>query len=164
MVQETVIVLLNKQKMEIENEDQNAHRAHDQNQNKDSNGDENANAERDPAGNPLDDQELVGGMSTDSPTNQQPSASQNNQWEQEHNTDSVPITGQQGSEGYEDQSQPASKFSSTEDDELEAEQSKKLLKGEQKENELDHTDQDYRDGENQSGEDQDDGDELREGK
>ncbi|WP_411273280.1 hypothetical protein [Daejeonella sp.] len=147
------------------NEDQNAKRVKDQNQKKDSNGDENANAERDPAGNPLDDQELIGGTSTSSPTNQQPSASQNNQWEQEHNSDSKPMAGQQGSEGYEDQSQPANKYSSTEDDELEEEQSKKLrTNAHLGENDLEHTDQDYRDGENRSGEDQDDGDELRNGK
>ncbi len=146
------------------NEDQNAQRAKDQNQNNDLKGNENANAERDPAGNPLDDQELKGGMSTDSPTNQQPSASQNNQWEQDHNSDSPPITGQQGSEGYDDHSKPANKNSSAEDDELEAEQSKNLRAEHQGENDLEQNDQDYRDGVNQSGEDQDDGDELREGK
>lgn len=147
-------------------EEQNAQRAKTPNQNKDSKADENANAERDPAGNPLDDQELVGGMSTDSPTNQQPSASQNNQWEQEHNDNGpAPITGQQGSEGYESQSKAANKYSSTEDDELEAEQSRNLKKGKHdQQNNLESTDQDYRDGENQSAEDQDDGDELRNGK
>lgn len=131
---------------------------------KDSKKNETTNASRDPAGNPLDQQELVGGMSANSPTNQQPSASQNNQWEQDHNSDSKPMAGQQGSEGYEDHSQPDSKYSSTEDDELEAEQSKNLRAEHQGENNLEHTDQDYRDGVNQSGEDQDDGDELRNGK
>ena len=151
--------------MGTENKDQNALRVRDKNQNNDPKGDENANAERDPAGNPLDDQELVGGMSTDSPTNQQPSASQNNQWEQDHNTDSEPITGQQGSAGYEAQSKPANKYSSQEDNELEAEQSENLRSDENPaENDLEDKDQDYRDGVNQSGEDQDDGDELREGK
>ena len=147
-----------------QNEDQNAQRARDRNRNNDSKGDENANAEKDPAGNPLDDQELVGGMSTDSPTNQQPSASQNNQWEQDHNTDSVPITGQQGSGGYEVHNKPANKYSSQEDDELEAEQSKKLRSDHVKDNDLENKDQDYRDGVNQSGEDLDDEDELRNGK
>lgn len=150
--------------MGTENENQNAQRVKDQNHNNDLKGDENANAERDPAGNPKDEQELEGGMSTDSPTNQQPSASQNNQWEQEHNSDSAPITGQQGSEGYDGHSKPANKDSSAEDDELEAEQSKILRAEHQGENDLEHTDQDYRDGVNQSGEDQDDGDELRDGK
>lgn len=151
--------------MGTENEDQNALGVRDKNQNNDSKGNEDANAERDPAGNPLDDQELVGGMSTDSPTNQQPSASQNNQWEQDHNTDSAPITGQQGSAGYESDRMPASKYSSQEDDELEAEQSKNLISDKNSaENDLEDKDQDYRDGVNQSGEDQDDGDELREGK
>ncbi|MES2872914.1 MAG: hypothetical protein V4708_04260 [Bacteroidota bacterium] len=147
-------------------EEQNAQRANDKNQKNDSNGSGNANAKRDPAGNPVDGQELVGGMSTDSPTNQQPSASQHNQWEQEHSdTGSAPITGQQGSEGYEDQSKPAGKFRSTEDEDLEAEQSRNLQSGKQnQENDLERTDQDYRDGENRSGEDQDDDDELRTGK
>ena len=151
--------------MATQNEDQNAKRVRDRNRNNDLKGDGNANAKRDPAGNPLDDQELVGGMSIDSPTNQQPSASQNNQWEQDHNTDSAPITGHQGSAGYEVDSKPANKYSSQEDDDLEAEQSRNLLSDENPAvNDLEDKDQDYRDGVNQSAEDQDDGDELRNGK
>lgn len=151
--------------METENKDQHAQRAEDQNKNRDSNKDDSANAGKDPAGNALDEQELVGGMSTDSPTDQQPSASQNNQWEREHNQDTEPIAGQQGSEGYEDNSRPARQFSSKEDDELESEQKENhRTDGNIEVNNLEKTDQDFRDGENKSGEDQDDGDELREGK
>ena len=142
--------------MATQNEDQNARRVKDRNQNNDSKGDENANAEKNLAGNSLDDQKLVGGISTNSPTNQQPSASQNNQWEQDHNTDSTPITGQQGSGGYEGHNKPVNKYSSQEDDELEAEQSKNLRSDHVEDNNLENKDQDYRDGVNQSGEDLDD--------
>lgn len=147
------------------NTDPNAQGADGRNKNKVLNTEENTNAKTDPAGNPVDQQELVGGMSTDSPTDQQPSASQNNQWEREHNQGTAPITGQQGSEGYEDNSRPARQYSSSEDDELESEQPDDYRTDEYiEENDLEKTDQDYRDGENQSGEDQDDADELREGK
>ncbi|MGB4399743.1 MAG: hypothetical protein WBJ10_10250 [Daejeonella sp.] len=150
--------------MGTENVNQHAQGAEDQNKNRDSNT-EDTNAKTDPAGNAVDEQELVGGMSTDSPTDQQPSASQNNQWEREHHLGTAPITGQQGSEGYEDSSRPARQYSSTDDDELRAEQPNDYRTGEYiEENDLEKTDQDYRDGENQSGEDQDDADELREGK
>lgn len=110
-------------------------------------------------------QNVIGGTSGNSPTNEQASASQNNQWQQNHNSGSVPNPGQERSDQYENNSRPSHEFSASEDDELQSEMHGDYRKNEFiEENNLERTDQDYRDGDNQFGENQDDGDELRNGK
>ncbi len=78
---------------------------------------------------------------------------------------SMPNTGQQGSDQYENNSRPSLERRASEDDELGEEMPEDYRREDFiEENELERTDQDYRDGENQSGENQDDEDALRNGK
>ncbi len=150
--------------MESEYRDQDAQGADGQNQNSKPN--QNSEKKENQIGLQSDEQAVTGGTSGNSPTNEQPSGSQNNQWQQDHKQGSIPNTGQQGVDQYENNSRPAQQFSSTEDDELEDEQGQpKDYRTEEfiEENHLERTDQDYRDGDNQSGEDQDEDDALRNG-
>lgn len=149
--------------METERNDQDAKGANDQNQNQEQKARQDLKSKS--IGIKNEDQNIIGGTSGNSPTNEQPSASQNNQWQQDHGSGSMPKTGEQNSDQYENNSRPAREFSASEDDELEAEMPKDYRTDEFiEENNLESTDQDYRDGENPSGEDQDDRDELRIGK
>lgn len=112
-----------------------------------------------------EDLNVIDGTSGNSTTNDQPSGSQNNKWQQEHGSESAARTSQHKSVHDENHSRPAQEFSAADDDELESELPKHYRKNEYvEENELERTDQDYHDGENRSGENQDEGDELRNGK
>lgn len=78
---------------------------------------------------------------------------------------SMPNTGQQGFDQYENNSRPSLENRASEDDELGEEMPEDYRRDDFiEENDLERTDQDYRDGENQSAEDQDDEDALRNGK
>ncbi len=102
---------------------------------------------------------------TENPPDQQPSASQNNEWQQDHAKGSRPNDRQQPSGQSETSSRPGQQYRASEDDELGEEMPEDYRREDFiEENHLESTDQDFRDGDNQSGEDQDDGDELREGK
>ncbi|MES3017782.1 MAG: hypothetical protein V4721_08390 [Bacteroidota bacterium] len=96
------------------------------------------------------------------PPDQQPSASQHNEWQEDHGDKS---NGRQTPGQRETNVRPDQQFRASEDDELGEEQPEDYRRDEfVEENHLEATDQDFRDGENQSGEDQDDEDELRNGK
>ncbi|MEJ7692746.1 hypothetical protein [Daejeonella sp.] len=99
---------------------------------------------------------------SNNPPDQQPSASQNNEWQQDHGNS----TKKRQSPGQlETRSRPSQQYRASEYDELGEEMPEDFRREDfVEENHLESTDQDYRDGENQSGEDQDDGDELRNGK
>ncbi|SKB31359.1 hypothetical protein [Daejeonella lutea] len=123
------------------------------------------NAESKPIGIENEAHNVIGGTSGDSPTNEQPSASQNNQWQQDNGSGPLNQPGKSEFHQNERNSKPAAEFTSSEDDELqsEAETSRQNVKIVEQ-NELEHKDQDFRDGENSSAENQDDTDDLRNGK
>jgi len=139
------------QAMEKEHKDQNAPGAKDKN---------NQNEKKDSA---IPNQNSGTSWQTHSPPDQQPSASQNNEWQQNHKDSPIPKTGQQGYDQNKESTRPDNESDAATENELDAD---KDYRREEyiEENDLESTDQDYRDGENQSGEDQDDGDELRRGK
>lgn len=149
--------------METENNDQDAKGANDRSQGQDQSAHEGPKSNK--IGIRNEDQNVIGGTSGNSPTNDQPSGSQNNKWQQEHGSGLSHNTAHGRTDQQENNSNPAREFNASEDDELEAEMPMDYRKDDFiEENELERTDQDYRDGENRSGEDQDGGDELRNGK
>jgi hypothetical protein len=107
----------------------------------------------------------VGNARNTNPTNQQPSGSQHNEWQEKHANKSSTDKQQQRQDQYENSSDPSLENRASEDDELGEEMIRDYREGDfTEDNVLERNDQDYRDGDNRSGEDQDDDDELRNGK
>jgi len=137
--------------MEIENKDQEAQEANDQNNQGEGKKNRNVN------------QNSGTSWQTHSPTDQQPSASQNNEWQEDHGP--VPDAAHQKSDRDKNVNMPGKELDAADEDDLNEEMPGDYRREDFiEENDLESTDQDYRDGENQAGEDQDDGDELRNGK